>query len=209
MPDGVQIGDARHEQVVRREVRVADEPAQVELSVDAQDLLSGLGDLEVDAVLVLSRLGLEGRRAVDLGRRVVLALKHGGHAEALPVEHDDGLPVVELQELGRERDARLVSCGRRVLPRVEAPVDVDPPRPERVESHEERRRQPGVHVRVGHVLPVNPGHLGLVELKHLDYLRLQQPQLEVVICHMLVARLFYISWRVNEASRRDVLVIEK
>lgn len=118
----------------------------MKLPIYPQYFLPCLGDLEIYPIFVFAQLGLERRGAVDFRRSVVLPLEHGGDTQALSVEQDDGLPVIELEELGRKGRARFLLGRGGILPLVESPVNVDPPRAERIKVDQERRRQVGVHI---------------------------------------------------------------
>lgn len=181
VPNRVEIGDARHENVMRCQIRVVQHTGQVQLPVQPHDPLPCLRDLQIHPILVLAQLGARQAGASDVHGRVVLSFEHSRHAEALSIEHHDGLPVVEVEEFGGEAHARVFSRRRVVLPLVQPLVDVYAPRPEGFEFGEEWRGKAGVHVLILQVLPRCSRTLGLLVLQDLQDLGLQQPESEVVM----------------------------
>lgn len=199
-----------HEEVVGCQERVVDKMHAVQLSVELQDLLASLGHLEEHKILVLAIVDSHYRRASDVrAGGAKHALESGRHDETLSVQHDDSLPVVELQEERRELHAGIHLGGSRVFPLLQAPVNVGAPGTERLELDEERRGQLSVHELIALVCATRPCLLGLTVLQDLQDLGLQQPQAEVVIGHDLVGWPLQVRWRVEEALFCDEAIVKQ
>ena len=194
--------------MVRRQEGVVDDVLPIQLVVQFQHALTRLGHLQEDLLVLLGLVDAL-HRAGQLVARAALAAEAGGHAEALPVQHDHGLPVVELEEARVEGDAGRALRRRALLPLPQPAVDVAPPGREVGVAVQEGAGQARVHVGIGAVAARGPHLARLAVLQHLQDLRLQQAQAPVVLGHALVARLALRVGRRADAGRGDVAVVEQ
>lgn len=175
---------------MRRQKSIIHQPQPMQLPVQLQHRLRRLRDLQAHELLVLLQLLVQRARALDvLARRSAQLLRQRrGDGQRLPVQHDDALPVVEVEEERVEADACLGLRGRFGFPFAEAAVDVCAPVAEGGEVLEERRGEVRVHELVGLIGALRARLLCLAVLKDLEDLGLEESEAEVVVCDELRGR---------------------
>jgi hypothetical protein len=112
----------------------------VELLVELENLLASLGDLEENIVLVFSFFFVDARRTRHIFCGTQLTGQRFGNAQALPIEHNNSLPIVQFKEVNFKINSGVLLTRSGLLPFPQSPVNIFSPQSEiRVKVGKERR----------------------------------------------------------------------